>query len=426
MLTATKSRTLAALGLSTLVLCLAAAFAEPLLLLAALAGYVFVGMRYGTRWRVERGRLLAQWRRQAEQPADAAADSVIAPADRQESEDLVGEILRRRRYALLARPQLAATLGPAHVAEALAALHESMAVVPQGRVLLDRDAPSLTDVPTEDRQMSDVADVWVDAVFIDRYAVSNEEYQHFVDDGGYQQMDLWATEILPALLDFVDRTGLPGPRYWRDGRHPAGLARHPVVGICWYEAAAYARWVGKRLPSDAEWVKAGCWPVQFAGEGIVQRDHPWGQEMDRNRAHLWSGESHGPVQIDQYAEGASVGGVYQLIGNVWEWTSSNFGTPDMHLIAEGTNRARHGGRLKSLRGGAFDTYFDSQATCHFQSGDQSIARKHNIGFRCALSMCDVVGCESMTTNGERHPSECRTPIAIGGDEPATVGLQEVC
>ncbi|MEX0866451.1 MAG: SUMF1/EgtB/PvdO family nonheme iron enzyme [Pirellulales bacterium] len=424
MLSAKRNQTLVALGLSTLMLCLAAAFAEPLLLLAALAGYVFVGMRYGTRWRIERGRLLSQWRRQAEKPADEAADAVAVPVGREESDDLVGEILRRRRHALLARPQLAATLGPAHVAAALAALHESMAVVPQGRVLLDGNAPSLTDTPAEDRQMNDVVEVWVDAVLIDRYPVSNEDYQHFVDDGGYEQMELWATEILPALLDFVDRTGLPGPRYWRDGRHPAGLARHPVVGICWYEAAAYARWVGKRLPSDAEWVKAGCWPVQFGGEGIVQRDYPWGEAMDRSRAHLWSGESHGPVQIDQYAEGASVGGVHQLIGNVWEWTSSNFGTADMHLIAEGANRAGHAARLKSLRGGAFDTYFDSQATCHFQSGDQSIARKHNIGFRCALSLCDVVGCESMTTNREHHPMECETTAAAGDEELAAVGSRE--
>ena len=78
-----------------------------------------------------------------------------------------------------------------------------------------------------------------------------------------------------------------------------------------------------------------------------------------------------------------MGGIRQLIGNVWEWTSTNFGAG-----------ALHGGDfslptpMKSLRGGAFDTYFENQASCHFQSGEKPVARKHNVGFRCAVSMCD--------------------------------------
>jgi iron(II)-dependent oxidoreductase len=88
--------------------------------------------------------------------------------------------------------------------------------------------------------------------------------------------------------------------------------------------------------------------------------------------------------VTKFEEGVSVGGVYQLIGNVWEWTHSNFGAWD-----EAARRLEIQGAMKSLRGGAFDTYFDSQATCQFQSGDSSIARKHNIGFRCCLGLCDL-------------------------------------
>jgi len=80
-----------------------------------------------------------------------------------------------------------------------------------------------------------------------------------------------------------------------------------------------------------------------------------------------------------------VNGVEQLVGNVWEWTSSSFGAwePLSHRIE--TDHP-----LKSIRGGAFDTYFESQANCHFQSGARPLDRKHNIGFRCALGFCDVV------------------------------------
>jgi iron(II)-dependent oxidoreductase len=80
-----------------------------------------------------------------------------------------------------------------------------------------------------------------------------------------------------------------------------------------------------------------------------------------------------------------VGGVQQLIGNVWEWTSSTFGNWEPAGRKIETTMP-----LKSVRGGAFDTYFDMQAQCQFQSGESPLARKHNIGFRCALGFCDVV------------------------------------
>jgi iron(II)-dependent oxidoreductase len=77
-----------------------------------------------------------------------------------------------------------------------------------------------------------------------------------------------------------------------------------------------------------------------------------------------------------------------MLGNVWEWTSS-----DVRMTLYG-KEARFDTPLKSLRGGAFDTYFEQQATCQLQSGDVPLARKHNLGFRCALSGGDAAGLET--------------------------------
>jgi iron(II)-dependent oxidoreductase len=86
--------------------------------------------------------------------------------------------------------------------------------------------------------------------------------------------------------------------------------------------------------------------------------------------------------VDEFAEGDSVGGARQLIGNVWEWTGVGFGAWEAQNRYDGAN-------LKSIRGGAFDTYFDSQANCHFQSGEPPLSRKRNVGFRCAVGVCDL-------------------------------------
>jgi iron(II)-dependent oxidoreductase len=317
-------------------------------------------------------------------------------------------MLAQGRYALLLRRQIAANLAEAQFRAALQALEEDMALVPDGDVVLGPideppDGPRFDEVEHETSQGRIIQ---VERFFLDRYPVTNAQYAEFVAAGGYEQAALWDPTILPAVLDFVDRTGRPGPRFWRDGTYLPGREDHPVVGVSWYEAAAYARWVGKRLPTDAEWVKAASWPVNLSATTRLQRRYPWGDTMDRSRANLWGSGPKDTVPVHEYASGASVGGVYQLVGNVWEWMRGNFTPPD---LAESQWAAEMG--LKSIRGGAYDTYFDNQATCQFQSGEAAVARKHNIGFRCAVSVCDlalappVSASASDTTAADAPPSE---------------------
>jgi gamma-glutamyl hercynylcysteine S-oxide synthase len=326
-----------------------------------------------------------------------AAMALIDPSD---SNALIAQMLGQGRFALLLRAQLAENLDEQQFGRALAALSEQMALVPDGEVALEESESSRV--------------VAVQRLFLDRYPVTNREFYEFVSSGGYQQMSLWDESILPAVLDFVDRTDEPGPKYWKDGCYAEDEERHPVVGVSWYEAAAYARWAGKRLPSDAEWVKAGCWPVPLSNTARSQRRYPWGDTMDRSKANLWGSGPGSIVSVDDFSSGVSVGGVYQLIGNVWEWTASGFrGTqlPQEHLPTGGLVLETP---LRSIRGGAFDTYFDNQACCQFQSGENPLSRRHNIGFRCAVGVGDVTLV--------RRPEAENTDAAEQAEEPQLAGV----
>jgi iron(II)-dependent oxidoreductase len=313
---------------------------------------------------------------------------------------LAQRMLDEGRYALLLRPQIAANLPAEQLRAAVAALDDSMGIVPEGDVLLQ----SWRNKAQEDSAAQRDRLVHVEAMYLDRYPVTNRQFQQFVDDGGYENMPLWDTTIWPAVLDFVDRTGHCGPRFWEEGHYPEGIDDHPVVGVSWYEAAAYARWSGKRLPSDPEWVKAGCWPVLTQGTRPMQRRYPWGDTMDRELAHVWDGAGNETtISVFDLPLGVSVGGIYQLIGNVWEWTTSNFGVWDATARCVETSTP-----MKSIRGGAFDTYFETQAMCQFQSGESPIGRKHNIGFRCALAICDVISTDldGTTVHYDQQPVPC--------------------
>jgi len=330
------------------------------------------------------------------------------PVDPADTGALIENMLAQGRYALLLRPQIAARLNEEQFQRAVAALEDEMALVPDGEVVLGQcdDPVDENQLTEEDLAIRQGRVVRVEHFFLDRYPVTNRQFHEFVAAGGYQQVALWEPSILPAVLDFVDQTGLPGPRTWKKGCYEAHLRDHPVVGVSWYEASAYARWVGKRLPTDAEWVKAAGWPVNTSPTMRVQRRYPWGETMDRARANLWGSGPKGTVSVTEFADGVSVGGVYQLVGNVWEWTRGNFVPPELpgeKWLLEAS--------MKSIRGGAFDTYFDNQATCQFQSGETAIARKHNIGFRCAVGICDLV--LARTADGPADAAEDDTPTEVG-------------
>lgn len=348
---------------------------------------------------------LRRTRREAAAAAVASARTVRArpaaartPVDPGDSNALIEQMLQQRRYCLLLRPQLAGNLSEPQFRRTIQALNSAMALVPDGEVVLGKIDEALEDGKLDDEDIAAARGrvIRVERFFLDRHPVTNEEFYEFVAAGGYEQMSLWDKSILPAVLDLVDRTGMPGPRYWEDGCFALGEERHPVVGVSWYEACAYARWTGKRLPSDAEWVKAGSWPVPLSSDTRIQRKYPWGDTMERRRANLWGSGPNRTVPVDHFADGVSVGGIYQLVGNVWEWNGGNF-RPSDHPLGDLVLPTP----MKSVRGGAFDTYFDNQATCQFQSGENPLHRRHNVGFRCAVGLCDLMLARAASTRAEK-------------------------
>ncbi len=233
------------------------------------------------------------------------------------------------------------------------------------------------------------------------HAVTNADFQHFVDGGGYGDQRYWPASILPHLIELIDLSGKEGPRFWRDGRHDWRFADHPVVGVSWYEAQAYALWCGLRLPTESEWQAVASWSIQT--EADILRRFPWGDAMDLARCNVWSSQRGGTVPVQEYEKGQAPNGVRQLIGNTWEWTASPM------LLKDDMDREIIGEMpMQVIRGGAFDTYFEAQATAQFSTGLIALARHHNTGFRTALTpetICPKVEAEDATEESATGASQ---------------------
>jgi len=162
--------------------------------------------------------------------------------------------------------------------------------------------------------------------YVDRYEVTNRQFKEFVDSGGYRSPDYWTHEFTDGetLLDrdeamarFVDRTERPGPATWEGGSYPEGQADHPVTGISWYEAAAYAEFAGKVLPTSHHWGLArgeGEWIIQFPQLGGFAIFAPFSNFAGR-----------GSIEVGSLP-GVTPFGAYDMAGNVREWCSNHTGT----------------------------------------------------------------------------------------------------
>jgi serine/threonine protein kinase/formylglycine-generating enzyme required for sulfatase activity/dienelactone hydrolase len=217
--------------------------------------------------------------------------------------------------------------------------HE-MVVVPGGRIGLGYP-------------LSQAPAAAVDDFLIDRHEVTNEEYKKFVDAGGYQKREFWKQPFAKdgrtvpwedAVAFFHDATGRPGPATWEAGDYPKGHEKYPVAGVSWYEAAAYAEFAGKSLPTAYHWTRASQAPAYtplIASGSNFGRDGTW------------------PVG----SEGALSGfGTTDMAGNVKEWC---------------LNEARDARRL--ILGGSFG---EPNYMFNHTDAQSPWERRANFGFRC--------------------------------------------
>ncbi|MEO6603215.1 MAG: ergothioneine biosynthesis protein EgtB [Polyangiaceae bacterium] len=236
-------------------------------------------------------------------------------------------------------------------------------------------------------------EVNVPSFWLARAPVTNSQYLGFMADGGYCQQKYWSE----AGWAWLSETSCVGPAHWRltakaernslrswqalvFGRLERLEPEAIVVHVSFYEAEAYARWAGARLPTEAEWEKAAAWdPTKGAARRYPWGDGPW----DATLANL-DQERLEPAFANAYPEGASAYGCLQMLGDVWEWTATWFDRyPGFESFPyEEYSQAFFGQKYRVLRGSAFVTRA-VMARNSFRNWDLPERRQIFAGFRCA-------------------------------------------
>lgn len=256
-----------------------------------------------------------------------------------------------------------------------------------------------------------IREVTLDPFYIDRYPVTNAQFREFIDATGY------VTESERFGWSFVFQLHIPKERYaalvdatapgvewwckvngarWANPEGPdssiQGREHHPVVHVSWNDAAAYAAWRGKRLPTEAEW--------EYASRGgLEQKTYPWGDELTPGGQHLcniWQGEfPHTNTAEDGYVGTAPANafspngyGLYTITGNAWEWCADWF-HPTHHITASRVNpQGPAGGSTRVMKGGSYlchKSYCNRYRVAARTSNTPDSATT-NISFRCVRDL----------------------------------------
>jgi len=198
--------------------------------------------------------------------------------------------------------------------------------------------------------------------------VTNEQYAKFIKADGYRNPEFWKAY---GCREWREKNEITQPNSWEKNQNKL---KHPVVGVSWYEANAYAKWAGKQLPSEIQWEKAA--------RGPDGHKYPWGDEWDEKKCNTSESGRGETTEVDQYKKGVSPYGCDDMAGNVWEWCREwHSGNNDKSQLADMFEGPTEGS-FRVMRGGS--CYIDSRLcrTAYRDRnvpGDQSFS---SLGFRC--------------------------------------------
>lgn len=220
---------------------------------------------------------------------------------------------------------------------------DGMAYVPGGEFTMGRDTGMDIEKPAHK--------VSVQPFFMDVFETTNEQY-----------------------AEFVKATNRKPPEKWTNGNFPAGQEKYPVVRVNWNDANDFAKWAGKRLPTEEEW--------EFAARGTNNFLYPWGNDWKQGNANA-NGASGSLSEVGKF-KGASPFGIYDMIGNAFEWTASNFKAyPNGKLPADFVGKAN----LKTIRGGSFEFSKDFAVTTYRVGWAATDEKDYSVtGFRCVMDI----------------------------------------
>lgn len=270
---------------------------------------------------------------------------------------------------------------PAPTPETLEAGRGNMARFPGGPVLIGTTDRSAAYDNERGQHRVYLAPFWIDV-----NPVTNGDFEAFIAAGGYSNREYWSD----AGWDWVTESGATAPKYWTPGSR--GWITHsmdhigpvvpslPVCHVCYHEAEAFARFAGKRLPTESEWEAAASWDP----ESGTKRAFPWGEEpVTKDLANV-DQLSFGTAPVGSYPRNLSPIGCYGMIGDVWEWTASDFlPYPGFESFPyKEYSEAFFGSDYKVLRGGSWATRPGAIRNT-FRNWDYPIRRQIFSGFRCA-------------------------------------------
>lgn len=208
--------------------------------------------------------------------------------------------------------------------------------------------------------------VYLDAYHIGKFEITNKQYHEFIMAGGYRKREFWT----PEGWRFITQNNIVSPATW----NLIGFndSSQPAVGMSWYEAAAFAKWAGKRLPTEAEWEKAA--------RGTDGKAYPWGEEI--NVAAVNYKAVTRPLVVGNYPEGKSPFGLYDVAGNVWEWVQDWYDPDYYEKRSKNNPKGPNRGNFRVMRGGGWDSN-RRHLQCTYRQREKPTWRRLNTGFRVA-------------------------------------------